>query len=375
MTALDQLTPANLGMKAASYSLLAGTQPSTELPNSAGTLQALDILVDFASQQIADYKLQLSVSGRTYTASAAQKVGLGSQFIVPLQASCSGCATATLTGEAEGAFIGPKAEGIITGYALGKNSTEYTYGAAILGMSKSLTSLPGTGSSSGPILVGADMELSTTGTYATGAGVHTGGGINLDGNRNVIGINQGTFVFAAHTAPLVDSGSVALPVDGGGQQQINWGRWEKQSASATFNVSNNNNLKNSVGSFHFLVADQISSATSLSSAAMGGATATYSLLGGTRPTSEISGEAGTLRSLQATVDFAQQKISNYQLQVDFANRSFKASGGGINIAPTFSVGLSGDCQGCSSANPTALIPVTGQANGAFIGPKDRKSVV
>ena len=109
-------------------------------------------------------------------------------------------------------------------------------------------------------------------------------------------------------------------------------------------------------------------AASLTSAAMGGITASYSLFGGTSPTSD-TGETGTLSSLKATVDFAQQKITDYQMRIDFANRSFKASGGGISIAPTFNMSLSGDCQGCAAASPTQLVPVSGIANGAFIGPK------
>ena len=212
------------------------------------------------------------------------------------------------------------------------------------------------------------MEKTAAGSIATGAGVHAGTGITLDPNGNTIGINEGQFAFATHTAPLVESGTTLLAVDGG-QQKIIWGRWEAKSSAATFQVSNNNVLKNSVGSFHFLTADQISSATSLTAAAMGGISATYTAIAGTTPTSEIFGESGHLAMLKATVDFSQQKITDYQMKVDFADRSFKASGGGVSIAPTFSVGLSGDCQGCSTANPSALIPVSGQANGAFIGPK------
>lgn len=212
------------------------------------------------------------------------------------------------------------------------------------------------------------MEKTAAGSIATGAGVHAGTGITLDPNGNTIGINEGQFAFAAHTAPLAESGTTLLAVDGG-QQKIIWGRWEAKSSAATFQVSNNNVLKNSVGSFHFLTADQISSATSLTSAAMGGMTATYWVMGGTTPTSEIFGESGHLETLSATVNFSQQKITDYTIKVSFADRSFKANGGGVTIAPTFNIGLSGDCQGCSTANPSALIPVNGQASGAFIGPK------
>lgn len=216
-------------------------------------------------------------------------------------------------------------------------------------------------------MVGADMEKNAAGGINIGAGVHAGTGLTLDPNGNLIGVNGGQFAFAAHTAPLAESGSALLPVDGG-QQKIIWGRWEAKSAASTFEVRNGSTLKNSVGSFHFLTADQISSAASLTSAAMGGITASYSLFGGTSPTSD-TGETGTLSSLKATVDFAQQKITDYQMRIDFANRSFKASGGGISIAPTFNMSLSGDCQGCAAASPTQLVPVSGIANGAFIGPK------
>lgn len=217
-------------------------------------------------------------------------------------------------------------------------------------------------------MVGADMEKTAAGGIGIGAGVHAGSGITMDPNGNTIGINEGQFAFASHTAPLVESSSFSLPVDGG-QQKIIWGRWEAKSATSTFQVSNNNVLKDSIGSFHFLATDQISSATSLTAAAMGGMTATYWVMGGSTPTSEILGESGHLETLSATVNFSQQKITDYTIKVSFADRSFKANGGGVTIAPTFNIGLKGDCQGCSSANPTALIPVGGQASGAFIGPK------
>lgn len=428
VTPFDQLNASNLGFKGASYRLMASTQPSSEQPGAVGTLQALDMLVDFASQQIVDYKLKLAVSGRSYSAFAAQRVPLGQEFWLPLNVSCSGCnISLPLKGEANGAFIGPKAEGVVTSYALGKNSTEYSYGAAILALNDTAPTIPaapnpgpapgtapgtnpgpapgtgpapapapgtdpgstpgtGTGPAPGPapgtspgtgtglpvnasmVIVGADMEKTAAGNFGIGAGVHMASGLTFDPNGNLIGINEGQFAFAAHTASLVESGSTQLPI-AGGQQKINWGRWEAQSSTSTFQVSNNNLLKNSVGSFHFLAADQLSSATSLSAATMGGISATYSAIAGSTPTSEIFGESGHLAVLKATVDFTQQKITDYQIKVDFADRSFKASGGGVAIAPTFNIGLSGNCQGCSSANPSALIPVGGQASGAFIGPK------
>lgn len=218
-------------------------------------------------------------------------------------------------------------------------------------------------------MVGADAEKFADGTLAAGSGVHAGSNIGVDSAGNVTSVTDGAFVFSSNSAPLVESSTTVLAHDDGSQQKITWGRWEVKSSANTFVVMNGGNTKNSIGSFHFIRADQMTPAVNLTAANMGMTTAVYSAIGGSTPTSEIFGESGHLDSLQATVDFTQQKITAYQLKVSFADRSFKGSGGGIGLAPTFTLPLIGDCQGCSSANPGAPIPVSGQANGAFIGPK------
>ena len=92
--------------------------------------------------------------------------------------------------------------------------------------------------------------------------------------------------------------------------------------------------------------------------------ATYNYAGGPAPTNQL-GTQGAVTGLSATVNFATQSISSYNLNATVGGTTWAASGNGSFAQFAGSgIALNGSCAGCSGAPSTAA---NGQANGVFVG--------
>jgi len=119
-TTSAQLAALPPSVTTAKYSYAGGAV--TNYLGNQGTIQKLDVGVDFSKQMITSYDLQAKVIG-DWTASGK---GSFSQFTgtsgIALSGSCAGCTagngTPTAAGTAHGAFVGSNAEGMITTFGL-----------------------------------------------------------------------------------------------------------------------------------------------------------------------------------------------------------------------------------------------------------------
>ena len=100
-------------------------------------------------------------------------------------------------------------------------------------------------------------------------------------------------------------------------------------------------------------------------------TATYSFVGGTRPTDEL-GRVGDLTAISANLNFAKQKITDYTLSANNSGRTWDARGSGTFgqfLSSNDGLRLDGLCTGCNtdaSGNPITS-SANGFAKGALVG--------
>jgi FecR protein len=124
----------------ATYNVVNATRPTDEL-GRVGDLTKLSANVNFATQNITDYALSATNSGRQWDAKGEGTFG---QFLsngngMKLNGLCNGCQmdaagnpiTSSANGFAKGAFIGSQAQGMITTYGLQANDKGIS-GAAVL---------------------------------------------------------------------------------------------------------------------------------------------------------------------------------------------------------------------------------------------------
>lgn len=133
-TTATQLDTLVAGKVSASYSVL-GTNFVSNYLNQPGTINKLEIDVDFGSQMVTKYELDATVIGNW----TAQGSGSISQFTgstgILLNGSCSGCAGGasmpSASGTAHGTFVGPNAEGVITTFGLNSTNKSISGGAYV----------------------------------------------------------------------------------------------------------------------------------------------------------------------------------------------------------------------------------------------------
>ncbi len=127
-------------VNASNPTLVNATRPTDEL-GRAGELIKLSANVNFATQKITDYSIASTSAGRQWNASGNGTFGqfLSSNNGLRLDGSCVGCQvdaagsqiTSSANGFAKGAFIGSRAQGIVTTYGLQSNDKGVS-GAAVL---------------------------------------------------------------------------------------------------------------------------------------------------------------------------------------------------------------------------------------------------
>jgi hypothetical protein len=133
MTSAAQLASLAPSVMAATYSHIGGPAPTNYVGN-VGKINSLYVDVNFATQRITNYALDLTVVGN-WTAKGSGSIAqfTGSSGIA-LQGNCAGCTlggSPTASGTAHGAFIGPRAERMITTFGLTSAGQAVT-GAAYL---------------------------------------------------------------------------------------------------------------------------------------------------------------------------------------------------------------------------------------------------
>lgn len=206
-----------------------------------------------------------------------------------------------------------------------------------------------------PILANNGTNLSTADVVVpdSNGGVATlaayteakkGGGLKIEHERNL--------KFDSNRALLADRGSNSA-------LGVNWGRWDNG-----FLIDG----KDLRGSLHFVNASNLTTPTQL--AAILPITATYNFVGGTRPTDEL-GRVGDLTSISAKVNFATQKITDYNLSATNSGRTWDGSGSGTFgqfLSSNDGLRLNGLCTGCIDGfgNPVTST-ANGFAKGAFVG--------
>jgi hypothetical protein len=133
LTTAAQLAAMPAAMVTASYSYAGGPAPTNSL-GLPGTIKALNVDVNFSTQQITSYSLQASAIADwnlTGKGSIANFTGTNG---IALSGTCSGCnlgmGSTAASGMAHGAFVGPAADGMITTFGLsaaGKSLTGAAY--------------------------------------------------------------------------------------------------------------------------------------------------------------------------------------------------------------------------------------------------------
>jgi len=135
LTSAAQLSALTPTLVNATYSNPIGPAPTNQLGVAGGSISALTVGVNFSSQTISSYSVRASAGGITWTGDSTgsatfQQFSGGSG--INLKGTCSTCTTTnTPTGSANGAFVGPSAERMITSFGL-KAAQEGISGAALL---------------------------------------------------------------------------------------------------------------------------------------------------------------------------------------------------------------------------------------------------
>jgi FecR protein len=124
----------------ATYNLVNATRPTDEL-GRVGDLTKLSANINFATQRITDYTISATNSGRQWDAKGSGTFGefVASANGLRLNGFCTGCqpdgaggaVTSSANGFAKGAFVGSRAQGIVTTYGVQANDKGIS-GAAVL---------------------------------------------------------------------------------------------------------------------------------------------------------------------------------------------------------------------------------------------------
>jgi hypothetical protein len=112
----------------AEYQLIGGPRPTNAL-GGTGSLDKLSVAVDFATQRVTRYALEVTMPSASNGAANLQWTATGNgrllDFIgsgMDLQVSCVSCRdagqTALGTGRTKGAFVGPNAEALLNAFGL-----------------------------------------------------------------------------------------------------------------------------------------------------------------------------------------------------------------------------------------------------------------
>jgi hypothetical protein len=127
MTTGAQLQQIQLSRQA-EYQLLGGPRPTNEL-GATGALNWLNVSVDFATQRVTNYAVELTMPATVSGAATSQWQASGGGSIaafmrqgIELDVNCLSCRspgqTAVGTGSAKGAFVGPNAEALLSAFGL-----------------------------------------------------------------------------------------------------------------------------------------------------------------------------------------------------------------------------------------------------------------
>lgn len=126
ITSMITTTPAQLAslgpnVVKADYEYVGGPAPTDQLGN-AGTINKLQVGVNFSTQQITNYAVSASAGGMTMTGNGSGTISqfTGSSGIALSNGTCTGCTSGSPTpqGTANGAFVGSAAERMITSFGL-----------------------------------------------------------------------------------------------------------------------------------------------------------------------------------------------------------------------------------------------------------------
>ena len=108
-------------LKTATYSYSPGMGVATNNAGTAAAIQALDVKVDFSSQQIMNYHLQASAVGQWDVNGSGSVAAFTGTSGIALKGTCSNCAggsMGTASGTANGTFVGAQAEGLNTSFGV-----------------------------------------------------------------------------------------------------------------------------------------------------------------------------------------------------------------------------------------------------------------
>lgn len=150
------------------------------------------------------------------------------------------------------------------------------------------------------------------------------------------------------------SGTVNIDNIGGNAMGVNWGRW----AQASHVLTEDNVPRETFGNVHYIYSDNLTSPTQL--AALGGLSVseTYTLAGGTIPTNALGNNA-TLHSIDVTMDFQSNMMTQYDIHASNGNANFMMNAGGpvsFNNMKEFDL-----------VNYSCNVSCQGRASAAFVG--------
>lgn len=136
MTSASELAKMQTGGVSATYMQSPGAQFVANYQGTAGTINNLRVDVNFGSQMVTNYDLDVTVLGN-WKASGSGTISqfTGSSGIL-LNGTCTGCTAAPggnpATGTAHGSFVGSSAGNLVTTFGLNSASGEALTGAAYL---------------------------------------------------------------------------------------------------------------------------------------------------------------------------------------------------------------------------------------------------
>jgi hypothetical protein len=133
LTSAAQLAALPPALVNATYNYFGGPAPTNQA-GVAGSISALSVGANFSTQSITSYSVTASAGGTTWNANATGSASFAQFSSGPglnLRGTCSTCATPAV-GSANGAFVGPSAERMITSFGLKAGVTDGISGAALL---------------------------------------------------------------------------------------------------------------------------------------------------------------------------------------------------------------------------------------------------
>jgi hypothetical protein len=232
-------------------------------------------------------------------------------------------------------------------------------------------------------------SISNTGVYV----VEPGNGIQLNlkstpapNGTNIVVIDGGTVTLPSGNKITLDQRNANLSQQGfNAEAGIYWGRWQANvPLSAGANPQSANGIYQTMYSPHVTSASELAA---LKNAATGAnanpvvVNATYTYVGGTAPV-RSDGQSGQINSMTVGANFSAQKITRYDLNLQFGNGTsaqvwdahldpnkassatfvnFSGTGpSAVGGAP--GIGLNGSCTNCANGNS-----VNGNARGLFTG--------